>query len=96
MDAEKRRDSCGHTVLCPIARQNSYLSLLSLDFTGFLEIFTNIAVAYKQDFYHMRFLPENNNLKANTRFSGLFDAVGVLSFFVGVWAALIKASPVII
>ena len=30
MDAEKRRDPYGHTVLCPSARQNSYLSLLSL------------------------------------------------------------------
>ncbi len=31
MDAEKRRDLYGHTVLCPNARQNSYLSLLILE-----------------------------------------------------------------
>ena len=81
---------------CSSGVVDTFRSPEALDFTGFLEIFTNIAVAHKQDFYHIRFLPENNNLKANTRFSGLFDAVGVLSFFVGVWAALIKASPVII
>lgn len=39
MDAEKRRDPCGHTVLCPSARQNSYLSLLSLDIAGFFSAY---------------------------------------------------------
>ena len=48
MDAEKRRDPCGHTVLCPIARQNSYLSLLSLDITGFFEKFC-IAIRTKKN-----------------------------------------------
>ena len=36
MDAEKRRDLFGHTVLCPNRKTNSSLRLLSLGFQGFL------------------------------------------------------------
>lgn len=47
MDAEKRRDPCGHTVLCPSARQNSYLSLLSLISTILFAVVAKFLIVFE-------------------------------------------------